>query len=928
MSTVFDDHQRILEALSYIPPDVERDVWFRVAASLKHSEGEAGFETFDQWSQGSPNYVAADVRDTWRSIRPDAGITIATLFAIAKKYGYNPRSKARTVVDPAEVERRRAERDARTEQEAQKRAQARKHAASLASAVIERAQPARDDHPYLMRKGVSAVDSLREMDAARLQKLIGYRPQSGGAHLEGRVLIAPVRVGSAVTTIEMIDEQGRKSALANGEKSGGCWFASRALDQCKRVLIAEGVATALSAHLCTGDAAVAALSASNLTKVAQTMRAVYPDAGITVLADLGNGQQKAVEAARSVGGAVALPTFGDKRGDDETDFNDMHTRFGSAAVAKQIRAAGKHGNADQLDRSAAEVSAVEGELEAHYELRQDGLYFVGVKVDRDSGKTLYVAPLWLCSSLEVLGSGRDSAGHQMRVLRWHRKGDLEEIRHAMPNADIGEREGWATMRSLGLSVAPGRAARERLAYYLQEEGGDVWHEITGMAGWQFGAFVLPSGEFVGEPSRPLVYNGGVPKKSAYLAAGTVENWKNTVGALARENRLVAAAIACAFAGPLLSIIGARDGIGLHFYTQTSSGKSTAGDCGASVWGDPRGVMHTWDGTSFALTRTAEYANDGLLYLDEIGAGDARKIGPGIYQMLNGVSRLQGTKSGGVVASRSWRLTLISTGEVSMAQYLAEGGQTPRGGQEIRLLDVPADIGAYRAFDTIHGRKDGDAFSVELTAAARANYGTAGRAFVEWLMSHRDEVESWVKATQDDMIGAVDTQYPDAAPTVKRATRKWAVLVSAAEMASEAELTGWTRDEARTWVMGAWARWLEAFGTKDRDQERLLEQVDGVLAANELSRFQEIYQDGGRSTCTGPILGYVRYDEGKRPTFDVLPSAFKNEVIAGFNERQACHALHKEGMLTKPKGHDGWTTYAGRLLGRVYRLNRRPVADEK
>src|SRR5690606_29996322 len=135
-------------------------------------------------------------------------------------------------------------------------------------------------------------------------------------------------------------------------------------------------------------------------------------------------------------------------------------------------------------------------------------------------------------------------------------------------------------------------------------------------------------------------------QSAYTPSGSLQTWRDTVGAMARENPLVVASIACALAGPLLSLIGVRDGIGLHLHARTSSGKSTAGDCAASVWGNPADVLHTWDGTSYGLARTAEYANDGLLYLDEIGAGDARKIGPAIYQMLNGVSRLQGTKDGG------------------------------------------------------------------------------------------------------------------------------------------------------------------------------------------------------------------------------------------------------------------------------------------
>ncbi|MDR5776938.1 hypothetical protein QCE81_34460, partial [Caballeronia sp. LZ002] len=132
---------------------------------------------------------------------PDAGITIATLFAIAKRYGYNTRSKVGTVVDPKEVERRRAERDARVAQDAQQREVKRKHAASLALAIIEKAEPARDDHPYLLRKGVSAVDTLYEIDDTKLLKLIGYRPQCGGAHLEGRILIAPVTINGAITTV-------------------------------------------------------------------------------------------------------------------------------------------------------------------------------------------------------------------------------------------------------------------------------------------------------------------------------------------------------------------------------------------------------------------------------------------------------------------------------------------------------------------------------------------------------------------------------------------------------------------------------------------------------------------------------------------------------------------------------------------------------
>lgn len=580
-----------------------------------------------------------------------------------------------------------------------------------------------------------------------------------------------------------------------------------------------------------------------------------------------------------------------------------------------------------IDRMTRAAEQEPDELRPYFESNSAGVYYVGIKRDRESGKVTHTPPMWLCGQLEMIGTGRDDSGQQFRLMEFRRAGNREIIRHAMPARDIGEREGWAALRGLGLHVAAEQKPRHKLAEYLQREGGDDWHEIVSLTGWQHGAYVLPSGEFIGTPAHPMFYNGGTPKKSAYAPAGTPETWRDTVGRMARENPLIAAAIACAFAGPLLSLIGARDGIGLHLHARTSSGKSTAGDCAASVWGNPVDVLHTWDGTSYGLARTAEYANDGLLYLDEIGAGDARKIGPAIYQMLNGVSRLQGTKDGGVAASRSWRLTMVSTGEVSMAQYLAEGGQTPRGGQEIRLLDVPADSGAYRAFDCIHGRKDGDAFATELTAAARANYGTAGCAFVEWLALHRGEVGHWVAATQADMLRAVEDEHPDAAPPAKRATRKWGVLVAAAEMASEAGLTGWTRDEARAWVMAAWARWLDSFGTADRDNERLLEQVDGILRANEHGRFVLLPVDPSAEPIAHNILGYRRYVDGE-PVFLVLPAAFKAEVIAGYELRHACRVLHEAGMLDRNDQRGQYTVNAGRPAGMVYRARQRRAGDDQ
>jgi putative DNA primase/helicase len=62
-----------------------------VAADRHGDQGgnrEDGFELWDHWSRSSARYRETDARDVWRSMRPDGGISLATLFFEAKEHGY------------------------------------------------------------------------------------------------------------------------------------------------------------------------------------------------------------------------------------------------------------------------------------------------------------------------------------------------------------------------------------------------------------------------------------------------------------------------------------------------------------------------------------------------------------------------------------------------------------------------------------------------------------------------------------------------------------------------------------------------------------------------------------------------------------------------------------------------------------------------
>ncbi|HDS9612942.1 TPA: DNA primase, partial [Enterobacter roggenkampii] len=72
------------------------------------------------------------------------------------------------------------------------------------------------------------------------------------------------------------------------------------------------------------------------------------------------------------------------------------------------------------------------ELKPRVESRSDGLYWITPKVDKDSGEIIN-NETWLCSPLEVVGSGSDGAERYL-VLRWRSPRGHEDITRAIPCA--------------------------------------------------------------------------------------------------------------------------------------------------------------------------------------------------------------------------------------------------------------------------------------------------------------------------------------------------------------------------------------------------------------------------------------------------------------------------------------------------------------
>jgi uncharacterized protein (DUF927 family) len=110
---------------------------------------------------------------------------------------------------------------------------------------------------------------------------------------------------------------------------------------------------------------------------------------------------------------------------------------------------------------------------------------------------------------------------------------------------------------------------------------------------------------------------------------------------------------------------------------------------------------------------AEAHCDTLLCLDEMGQVEAREAGDIAYMLANGFGKGRARRDDSERPPAQWRLLFLSSGEVSLADKMAEIGRRSKAGQEVRLVDIPADAGAgWGAFEELHGAPSPGAFAEE------------------------------------------------------------------------------------------------------------------------------------------------------------------------------------------------------------------------
>ena len=342
--------------------------------------------------------------------------------------------------------------------------------------------------------------------------------------------------------------------------------------------------------------------------------------------------------------------------------------------------------------------------------------------------------------------------------------------------------------SLGAEIAPGNFGRNSLHEYIT-----LWRPgsvvlCVDRVGWHLDSryFVLPDRTYAGPAEREtaILQTAGPPP--LYEVKGDRVAWEDEVARPAIGNSRLAFAICTALAGPLLHQLEEESG-GFHLAGQSSSGKTTAAELAASVWGSK---VHSWRTTDNAAESMAVGASDTLLVLDEMGQADGRTVDVLAYMLSNGSGKNRLGRYATAQQTLTWRILFLSTGELGLAAKLQESGRRSRAGQSVRVVEISADAGAgHRLFEVIpEPSANADEFARNLKRAAGEHRGHAGRAFLEALVRERSEIVARVRHlrrsfVEQHMPAGCDGQ-------VSRVVGRFGLVAAAGEIAAVMGIVPW------------------------------------------------------------------------------------------------------------------------------------------
>jgi putative DNA primase/helicase len=291
-------------------------------------------------------------------------------------------------------------------------------------------------------------------------------------------------------------------------------------------------------------------------------------------------------------------------------------------------------------------------------------------------------------------------------------------------------------------------------------------------------------------------------------------------------------------------------------------------------------------------------NDALLCLDEIREVDEREVGEIVYYLCNGRGKSRMAKNTTARAAVQFKLVYLSTGEHTLSEVMESAGRQAKGGQEARLIEIPADANSgYGMWEQLHEHARPAEFAEALKRLARAQYGTAIIPFLEQLAADPQTFADKAALIRGAFVKANVPRQSSG--ELSRAAYTFGLVAAAGELATRIGLTGWPKESHAAWKAAktCFEAWLETRGTFGAiDVERGISAVRRFLQMHGASRFQSVRDPDAKIQNRA---GWKEPEDGCT-LYYVFPPVFESEVCRGFDAKAVMQEILKRGHGLRDK----------------------------
>jgi putative DNA primase/helicase len=488
-------------------------------------------------------------------------------------------------------------------------------------------------------------------------------------------------------------------------------------------------------------------------------------------------------------------------------------------------------------------------------------------------------------------------------------------RWTMTRADLAG-DGTAILAGLlSRDYAFARKQKNLLLDYIHGLGSKVenTYTVTDSSGWVQQSFVLPHKTYGNDN---LKFRDVDPSPDAITELkGTLQGWLDNVASRCAGNSRLILALGTSFAAPLLPIVEIESG-GFHLVGETSQGKTTILSVAASVIG-VKDIPH-WRTTTNGLESIATAFNHLCLPLDEIGQADPKDVGNIAYMLANGQGKARMTKNLTNRKPKIWQLMVLSSGEVGLGSYMAQANITQKGGQEVRLPDVPAvPTGSiYGCFEKIHGADTAVQFVSALEAAVKDHHGTALDAFLSRLVTDVASPQFVGNLSKQVHLIAAKLSEGTIDSAVGRVAKRFALVQVSLGLAHKYGLLPFSIDQVDWAISTIFKDWLlRRGGDGSIEIKQAIKRIEHLLVTNEFSdRVFTLPENSDRPVRN--LLAYRKVElEGQTEEFWVPTSVFDKEFCEGVNKSELVKELQRLEWLIPPR-KDGKSTHQRWLKGKA------------